>query len=96
MVAVRRTELTTKVMQMDDQELLKRISLDPAVMLGKPVVRGTRLTVEYILDRLGHGATTADLIAEYQGLTSDDIVACLLFTGHSLSGTDYLPLPKAS
>ena len=81
---------------MEDQELLKRISLDPKVMLGKPVIRGTRLTVEYVLDRLGHGATTADLMEEYDGLTPDDIAACLLCARQSLSDTDYFPLSQAS
>jgi len=79
-----------------DQELLKRLSLEPRVMLGKPVIKGTRLTVEYIIGRLAHGATTADLTTEYEGLTSDDIVACLLFAKRSLSDTDYLPLAEAS
>ena len=81
---------------MEDQELLKRIHVDPKVMLGKPVIKGTRLTVEYILDRLGHGATTADLVEEYDGLTPDDIAACLLFARQSLADTDYLPLAQAS
>jgi uncharacterized protein (DUF433 family) len=44
---------------MTDQQLLERIALDPQVMVGKPVVRGTRLTVEYILSLLAHGATAA-------------------------------------
>ena len=81
---------------MEDRELLKRISLDPKVMLGKPVIKGTRLTVEYIIDRLAHKATTADLVEEYDGLTHEDIAACLLFARHSLSDTDYFPLEKAS
>ena len=81
---------------MKDQELMKRLSLDPKVMLGKPVIRGTRLTVEYVLDRLAHGATPDDLVAEYDGLTQDDISACLLFAKQSLSDTDYLPLAEAS
>lgn len=81
---------------MNDQELLRRISLDPKVMLGKPVIRGTRLTVEYIIDRLAHGTTVADLLVEYDGLTSEDISACLLFAGRSLSDTDYFPLAQAS
>ena len=81
---------------MEDQELLKRISLDPKVMLGKPVVRGTRLTVEYVLGRLAHGTTASDLVEEYAGLSTDDIAACLLFAGHSLSDTDYFPLAQAS
>jgi len=81
---------------MKDQELLNRISLNPKVMLGKPVIKGTRLTVEYVIDRLAHGATAADLVAEYDGLTTDDISACLLFAKHSLSDTDYFPLAQAS
>ena len=81
---------------MTDQELLSRLTLNPRVMVGKPVIRGTRLTVEYILDRLAHRATTADLLDEYEGLTSDDIAACLLFAKQSLLETDYLPLAEAS
>jgi uncharacterized protein (DUF433 family) len=66
-------------------------------MLGKPVIKGTRLTVEYIIDRLAHGATPADLADEYPGLTPEDISACLLFAKKSLSDTDYMPLlAKAS
>ncbi|OFX14884.1 MAG: hypothetical protein A2Z18_09640 [Armatimonadetes bacterium RBG_16_58_9] len=81
---------------MEERELLKRISLDPKVMLGKPVITGTRLTVEYVLDRLAHGATAADLVEEYDGLSTDDIAACLLFARQSLSDTDYFPLAQAS
>jgi uncharacterized protein (DUF433 family) len=88
--------LFRKVLQMKDQELLKRLSIDPKIMLGKPVVKGTRLTVEYVIDRLAHGATASDLMNEYDGLTCDDVSACLLFAKQSLSETDYLPLAEAS
>lgn len=81
---------------MKDRELLNRISLDPKIMLGKPVIKGTRLTVECVIDRLAHGATAEGLVGEYEGLTTDDISACLLFAGHSLSDTDYFPLAQAS
>ena len=84
------------VVHVTDQELLSRLTLNPRVMVGKPVIRGTRLTVEYILDRLGHGATVADLTEEYQGLAPEDIAACLLFAKRSLLETDYLPLAEAS
>ena len=77
---------------MNDQELLKRITIDPKVMVGKPVLRGTRLTVEFILNLLAHGATTAEIIEEYDGLTPEDIQACLLFAGESLSHTEFMPL----
>lgn len=77
---------------MTDEQLLRRIAIDPKVMLGKPVIKGTRLTVEYVIERLAHGATTADLTEEYEGLQPEDVAACLLFATKSLSDTDYLPL----
>jgi uncharacterized protein (DUF433 family) len=77
---------------MNDEQLLERIVIDPKVMLGKPLIRGTRLTVEYVIDRLAHGASADELIAEYEGLLTDDVAACLLFAKKSLSETDYLPL----
>jgi uncharacterized protein (DUF433 family) len=49
---------------MADQELLNRITTNPRVMTGKPVIRGTRLTVEYILNLLAHDTTVADILAE--------------------------------
>jgi len=52
---------------MNDQKLLERITLNPKVMAGKPVIKGTRLTVEYVLNLLAHGATAADIIKEYGG-----------------------------
>jgi uncharacterized protein (DUF433 family) len=63
---------------MKEQELLERITLDPKVMVGKPVIKGTRLTVEFIVGLLAHGATTEEILAEYDGLTPEDIQACLL------------------
>lgn len=77
---------------MTDEQLLRRIAVDQKVILGKPVITGTRLTVEYIIDRLAHGATTADLIEKYEGLQPEDVAACLLFAKKSLSDTDYMPL----
>jgi len=77
---------------MDDKALLERIVVDPAVLAGKPVVSGTRLSVEFIIGLLAHGQTSADILDEYEGLTADDIRACLLFAGESLSRTDFLPL----
>ncbi len=64
---------------MKDEELLARITIDPKVMVGKPVIRGTRLTVDYILNLRAHGATTAEITQEYEGLTEADIQACLAF-----------------
>ena len=64
---------------MEDRELLKRVTTNPNIMTGKPVIRGTRLTVEYILNLLAHDATVTEILAEYDGLFESDIKACLLF-----------------
>ncbi|OGG54843.1 MAG: hypothetical protein A3F84_22050 [Candidatus Handelsmanbacteria bacterium RIFCSPLOWO2_12_FULL_64_10] len=61
---------------MKDQQLLERITLNPKVMVGKPVIKGTRLTVEYILNLLAHGASVEEILEEYKGLTQEDIQAC--------------------
>lgn len=77
---------------MKDQELLERIVLNPKVMVGKPVIKGTRLTVEYMLNLLAHGATIDEILAEYQGLAREDVQACLLFATRSLASTTFMPL----
>jgi uncharacterized protein (DUF433 family) len=63
---------------MSENHLLERVEVNPRIMVGKPVIRGTRLTVEYILNLLAHGATEAEILDEYKGLTREDIQACLL------------------
>lgn len=80
---------------MNDRQLLERIALDPEVMTGKPVIRGTRLTVEYIVNLLAHGATEEDILEEYPRLTREDIRACLLFSARSVSESSFMPLKTA-
>ena len=77
---------------MTENELLERITTNPKVMIGKPVIRGTRLTVEYILNRAGHGATLDDLIEEYPHLTREDIQACFVFAARTMSDVSFMPL----
>ena len=77
---------------MTDQKLLERIGMNPNVMTGKPVVRGTRLTVEYILNLLAHGQDAEEIIREYNGLTVDDVRACILFASKTLENTLFMPL----
>ena len=77
---------------MTEQQLLERIMLDPKVMVGKPVIKGTRLTVEYVLNLLAHGARVTEIVEEYNGLTPEDIQACLLFATKSLANTSFVPL----
>jgi len=54
-----------------------RIEMDPKVMMGKPVVRGTRITVELLLQKVAEGATEADLLDAYPRLTREDIKAAI-------------------
>ncbi|MFB3892732.1 MAG: DUF433 domain-containing protein [Phycisphaerae bacterium] len=81
---------------MTDQELLGRIVSNPRVMAGKPVVAGTRLTVEFIIGLLAHEMTPDDVIREYPGLTREDIRACLLFASKSLESLDFVPSAESA
>jgi uncharacterized protein (DUF433 family) len=56
-----------------------RIVLDPAILAGKPVIKGTRLSVEFIVGLLAQGWSEADIIDNYQGITHEDILACLSY-----------------
>jgi len=58
---------------MSDQQLLKRIACDPKVMVGKPVIKGARLTVELFLNLLAHGSSVEEIINEYEGLSPEDV-----------------------
>lgn len=65
--------------------LAERIEISPDVMLGKPVVRGTRIPVELILRKLSEGATEADLLDAYPRLTRLDIQAALAYAANALA-----------
>ena len=74
------------------EKLILQLALNQKVMAGKPIIKDTSLTVEYILNLLAHGATTAEISEEYQGLKPEDIQACFLFTTKSLRDTVFMPL----
>jgi uncharacterized protein (DUF433 family) len=57
----------------------ERIAIDPAIMMGKPVIRGTRITVEMVLRKLAEGATEGELLEEYPHLAVDDIRAAVAY-----------------
>jgi uncharacterized protein (DUF433 family) len=77
---------------MTDEQLLARITVHPEVLAGKPVINGTRLSVEFILNLLAHGATVDEILDEYPDLTQEDIQACFLFATRSLGSTTFMPL----
>jgi uncharacterized protein (DUF433 family) len=73
-----------------ENKLLKRITLNPRVMMGKPVIAGTRLTVHQIIGLLAQGMETAEIIHEYPHLKKEDILACLLFVKKMLEEREKL------
>ncbi len=83
-------------MTQTEERLLERIAVDPKVMVGKPVIRGTRLTVEYILNLLAHGATVEEILQEYPGLSREDIQACILFATKALESMTFMPLMESA
>jgi uncharacterized protein (DUF433 family) len=62
-----------------------RISLSPDVLGGKPVIYGTRLSVEFIIGLLADGSAEADIVANYPDVTRDDVIACLAYVRDLLS-----------
>jgi uncharacterized protein (DUF433 family) len=62
-----------------------RIALDPAVLTGKPVVKGTRIAVDFIIGLLADGWSEADILQNYPGIAHDDIAACLAYACDILS-----------
>jgi len=57
----------------------ERITVDPEILVGKPTIRGTRLAVELILELLAAGQSESEILANYPGLTREDILACLAY-----------------
>jgi uncharacterized protein (DUF433 family) len=70
---------------MNEGILLKRIVIDPKIMLGNPVIKGTRLTVELIVEKIVFGATAESLKKDYPFLKNDDIKASLLYAAKRLA-----------
>ncbi len=68
-----------------------RIALDPKVLAGKPVIRGTRLAVEFMIGLMADGWDEAEILANYPGVTHDDIIACLAYARDVLSSEKVFP-----
>jgi uncharacterized protein (DUF433 family) len=71
----------------------ERIVVDPKVLVGKPVIKGTRIAVEFVIDLLGRGWTTEQILREYDHLTPEDIQACLAYASEVLRSERVYLLP---
>ena len=74
-------------------QLSERIVVDPEILAGKPVVRGTRLAVEFILELLAAGQSENEVLANYPGLSREDILACLAYASYLAHEYKAYPIP---
>jgi uncharacterized protein (DUF433 family) len=68
-----------------------RIVLDPTVLAGKPVIRGTRLSVEFVIGLMAEGWNETDILTNYPGITHEDVMACLAYARDALSSEKVFP-----
>jgi uncharacterized protein (DUF433 family) len=68
-----------------------RITLDPEILAGKPVIRGTRLSVEFVIGLMAEGWSEADILANYPGISHDDVIACLAYARDVVSSEKVFP-----
>lgn len=71
-----------------------RITVDPNVLVGKPIIKGTRISVEFVVDLLGRGWTTDQILGEYDHLTPADLQACLAYASDVLKSERVYLLPS--
>ena len=72
----------------------ERIVIDPAILVGKPVVKGTRLAVEFIMELFGNGWSETEVLRNYPGLTQEHMRACLAYARDLLSEERVFPASR--
>jgi len=78
---------------MPDPDGHDRIAIDPKILVGKPVIRGTRIAVEFVIDLLAEGWSTQQILSNYPHLTPEDITACLRYAGWLMKQERVYPTP---
>jgi uncharacterized protein (DUF433 family) len=75
-----------------EEELLERIVVNPKIMGGKPIVKGTRITVEQVLKMLAQGLTTKEILKDYPHLSKNDVAAVLLYAAKVAGEEEFYPV----
>jgi uncharacterized protein (DUF433 family) len=70
---------------------VERITLDPAVLAGKPIIRGTRIAVDFVNGLMAEGWTETDVLQNYPGLSHEDVAACLAYARDALRSEKVYP-----
>ena len=79
---------------MAEAELLSRITVDPAVLMGKPVIRGLRISVDHVIRSLAADISTQDLLQDYPDLEREDIQACLIYAARLIEEERVYPIAR--
>lgn len=74
----------------------ERITIDPVVLVGKPVVRGTRLSVDFLLDLMAQGWPESEILRNYPGLSRDDLLACVAYARERVREERVFPFPAVA
>jgi uncharacterized protein (DUF433 family) len=77
-----------------ESALLKRIVVDPKIMAGKPIIKGTRVPVDAIIHRIAQGEEIEDILKDYPRITRQDIKAALEYASSLVRGEDVIPIVK--
>ena len=72
----------------------QRIEINPQVLVGKPVIKGTRIAVEFVIDLMGRGWSVERILREYDHLTAEDIQACLIYASETLKSERVYLVPN--
>ncbi len=75
-----------------EKEIKGRIIIDPKIMVGKPIIKGTRIPVDAVIRRIAEGMTIKEILEVYPNLTKDDVKAALQYTADVIRGEDIMPL----
>ncbi len=75
---------------------MSRITTNPEILGGKPIIKGTRISVEFIIELLASHVTENEILLDYPDLTKEDISACLTYAAHALKNEIYIELEKAA
>ena len=73
------------------KDLLERIAVNPLVMLGKPVIRGTRITVEILLEKIAAGFSMDEILVDYPRLSKEDVLAAVAYAREVISTDELIP-----
>jgi len=89
-----RVKVRVKKGETMEHKLLERIEINPQILAGKPVIKGTRISVELILRMLSQGISVEEILEEYPHLTEEDVKAALAYAAEALAVEEVLPLVK--